>query len=107
MGFGAVIYLDAPPEDIAACVEDIDGRVNSRGTWQWSIIVFKPLRVAAGVHMWISGYLSDVYERILGRIEAEGYRITSCKKEKDKLMKFLTMFRPIPEHEDPGISIEP
>jgi hypothetical protein len=106
MGFGAVIYLDAAPADIASCVEDIDGRQNPRGTWQWSIVVFKPLLVAAGVHMWISGYLSDVYERILGRLESDGFRITSCKKDKDMLMKFLTMFRPLPEHVDPRRNAE-
>jgi len=44
MGFGVVIYLDSPPEGIAACIDDIDGRENSRGTWQWSIIVFRQNR---------------------------------------------------------------
>ena len=101
LGFGAVIYLNAPPEGIAACVDDIDGRENPRGTWQWSIIVLRPTRAAVGVHMWISGYLSAVYEQILARFESEGYRTATCKKEKDKLMQFLTLFHPLPEYVDP------
>jgi hypothetical protein len=102
LGFGVVIYLNAPPEGIAACVDDIDGRENSRGTWQWSILVLKPSRAAVGVHMWMSGYLSTVYEESLGRFESEGYRTATCKKEKDKLMQFLTLVHPLPEFVDPG-----
>src|SRR6266496_3083085 len=100
MGIGVVIYLNSPPEGITACLDDIDGRENSRGTWQWSIIVFRQSRVAVGVHMWMSGYLSTVYEQTLSRFESEGYRVASCKKEKDKLMQFLTLVHPVPESVD-------
>jgi hypothetical protein len=107
MGFGVVIYLNAPPEGIAACIDDIDGRENSRGTWQWSIIVFRQNRVAVGVHMWMSGYLSTIYGQTLSRFESEGYRIATCKKDKDRLMQFLTLVHPFPEHVDLRRNTEP
>ena len=107
MGFGVVIYLDSPPEGIAACIDDIDGRENSRGTWQWSIIVFRQNRVAVGVHMWMSGYLSAIYGQTLSRFESEGYRIATCKKDKDRLMQFLTLVHPFPEHVDLRRNTEP
>lgn len=102
MGFGVVVHLAAPPEGLAACVDDIDGRQNTRGTWQWSIFVFQQSRAAVGVHMWLRGYLSTVYEQTLACCESEGCRIASCQKDKDRLMQFLTLVHPLPEYVGPG-----
>jgi len=97
MGFGVVLYTDSPPEDIAICVDDIDGRENPKGTWQWSIFVFSSSRVAIAVHMWANGYLSEVYLQAIKRFESEGYKMASYKKEKDKLMEFLARLHPLAE----------
>jgi hypothetical protein len=97
MGFGIVVHLAAVPQGLEACLDDIDGRANSRGTWQWSVFVLERNRAAIGAHMWMSGYLSVVYNALLQVCELEGYQIASCKKEKDKLMRFLTAIHPLPE----------
>lgn len=101
MGFGAVVYLPFPPDEMATCVDDIDVRQNSKGTWQWSIFVLKESRAVLGVHMWMSGYLSSVYELVLSQCETEGYQVATFKKDKDKLMQFLTSIHRFPEYEDP------
>ncbi len=90
MGFGVaaeatVISLGA--DDLKLLV---DGRENPKGTLQWVVLVDSESRVALGVHTWMEAYLSPVYREMLRALGTTGYRVSSARKEKDGLMKFLT-----------------
>jgi hypothetical protein len=75
------------PDDLKGLV---DVRENAQGDLQWVVLVASDVRVALGVHSWIEGYLSPVYRNTLQALLRTGYRVTSVKREKDGLMKFLT-----------------
>jgi hypothetical protein len=68
----------------------VDGRENSKGTLQWVVLVARDARVAVGVHTWMETYLSPVYRNTLQALGATGFQVSSARKEKDGLMKFLT-----------------
>jgi len=88
--FGVVLELPALPVDLPKCEADIDVRDNRKGTWQWTIVVCPAARVIAGVHTWTKGYLTPVYESVLDHYRAQEFEVGSFRKEKDKLMVFLT-----------------
>lgn len=100
MGFGFVGVFPSLPKGMEACVDDIDVRENAKGTWQWSVICLRNEKVAVGAHMWMQGYLTPVYQHILSHLETDGYKVESFKKEKDKLMKFLTYALHLPEFQN-------
>ena len=68
----------------------VDIRENEKGDVQWVILTASHAQVAVGVHTWVEGYLSPVYREILETLAAEGYKVSSVKREKDGLLKFLT-----------------
>ena len=68
----------------------VDVRENSKGDLQWVILVARDAGLALGVHTWIEGYLSPVYRAIVEILMQTGCRVTSVRREKDGLMKFLT-----------------
>jgi len=107
MGFGLVATLPSIPEGVEACVDDIDTRDNPKGTWQWSVLALPARGAVIGAHMWMHGYLSSTYEQLIQRYESEGSRVATFKKEKDKLMKFLTLAAPLPEYDDTRGNIGP
>lgn len=108
MGFGLVAILPSVPNGIEACVEDIDTRENSKGTWQWSVLFFQKQDAVIGAHMWMQGYLSSTYQQLIQFYESNGNRVATFKKEKDKLMKFLTSISTIhlPEYEETRTNTE-
>jgi hypothetical protein len=75
------------PDDLKALV---DVRENEQGDLQWVVLVASDVRVALGVHTWVEGYLSPVYRDTFQALAGSGYRVTSVKREKDGVMKFLT-----------------
>jgi hypothetical protein len=90
LGFGAVVEvrdIEGFPEEFR---ELVDGRENSKGTWQWVVLVSPEHRKAAGLHTWIEGYLSPVYRALLAFLHEQGFEIESVRREKDGLMKVLT-----------------
>jgi hypothetical protein len=89
-GFGVVIESKAIPPDISAIESHVDARASGRGTWQWTVLACKVSETAVGVHTWTEGFLSPVYRQLLARCESEGWAVGSFKKEKDRLMQFLT-----------------
>src|SRR5262249_53344034 len=82
-----VANISLRPDDLKMLV---DVRENETGVLQWVILVATDARVALGVHTWMEGYLSPVYRATLEALQQAGYTITSVKREKDGLMKFLT-----------------
>jgi len=68
----------------------VDIRENSRGDVQWVVLAAVDRQVAVGVHTWMETYLSPAYRSILLSLQSAGARITSVRREKDGLMKFLT-----------------
>jgi hypothetical protein len=87
----AVRDITLSPSDLQ---ELIDGRENVKGTWQWVVLVSDSKKAALGVHTWIEGYLSPVYRDLLGELQGTEYQVTSVRKEKDGLLKFLTAAKP-------------
>jgi hypothetical protein len=107
LGFGLVAILPSAPEGVEACVDDIDTRQNAKGTWQWSVLSLREQGAVIGAHMWMQGYLSSTYEQLIRSYESEGHKVATFKKEKDKLMQFLSSFARLPEYEDPRSNTEP
>lgn len=95
--FGVIVRHKTFPQDIATCIDNIDGRNNSKGTWQWSIVVDESLRAVIGVHVWMQGRLTGVFEEALASYKQQGYQVCVCRKDKDALMKFLSALHPLPE----------
>lgn len=89
-GFGVIIDVPTLPADVDTIDDSIDARDNNKGTWQWTILVCQEPKSIIAVHTWIAGFLTPIYEALLERYRIEGYEIGTFKKEKDKLMKFLT-----------------
>jgi hypothetical protein len=90
MAYGVVAEVAAislSPDDLKILV---DVRENPKGTLQWVILVASHARVAIGVHTWMEGYLSPVYRGTLQALSEAGFQVSSAKREKDGLMKFLT-----------------
>ena len=90
MAYGVVAVVGAvslSPDDLKTLV---DVRENQSGTLQWVILTSRDARVALGVHTWIEGRLSPVYRDILQALDEASYHITSTRRDKDGLMKFLT-----------------
>jgi len=101
LGFGAVLEV----RDIAGFPEEfaplVDGRANPKGTWQWLVLVSRQGRAACGLHTWVAGFLSPVYQELLIRLALHGYEVSRARKEKDGVMRLLTAAssRRIPEFE--------
>jgi hypothetical protein len=90
IAYGVVVDLSTislKPEDLK---ELVDVRENSRGDMQWVVLTAVDRKVAVGVHTWIEAYLSPAYQAILLSLQSAGFNITSIKRDKDGLMKFLT-----------------
>jgi len=90
IAYGVVVdvsTISLKPDDLKALV---DVRENSRGDVQWVVLTAVDRQVAVGVHTWIEAYLTPAYQAILLSLKSAGFRITSVKREKDGLMKFLT-----------------
>ncbi len=100
MGFGLVAILPSAPNGVKVCVDDIDTRENSKGTWQWSVLHFQEHGAVIGAHMWMQGYLSSTYQQLIQSYESDGNKVATFKKEKDKLMKFLTSAVLLPEYDE-------
>nr|NJM04325.1 hypothetical protein [Desulfobacula sp.] len=89
-GYGAIIKVPTIPNGIDKIDDSIDIRDNQNGTWQWTILVCQESNSIIAVHTWMAGFLTPIYEALLNSYRTEGYEVGNFKKEKDKLMKFLT-----------------
>jgi hypothetical protein len=91
-GFAFGVIIEAPflPADVAALVDAIDTRTHGKGCWQRTIFACEPLKVAVGVHTWMEVALTPAFRAALDHFQSLGYKAGSFKKEKDRLMQFLT-----------------
>jgi len=90
IAYGVVVdvsTISLKPDDLKALV---DVRENSRGDVQWVVLTAVDRQIAVGVHTWIEAYLTPAYQAILLSLKSARFRVTSVKREKDGLMKFLT-----------------
>jgi hypothetical protein len=87
--FGTVLNF----ERLAPSVQDLEiyvaDRVQRGGTWQWLVVVDQQQRTATGVHMWMPGYLTPVYERLLQHFAAIGYACESSTRKPGKFWQRL------------------
>ncbi len=90
MAFGVVAEAMVTSLDAEDLKVLVDGRANPKGTLQWVVLVASEPRVALGVHTWMEAYLSPAYRHTIRALETAGYQVSSARKEKDGLMKFLT-----------------
>jgi len=88
--FGVVIEVSVIPADLPLIEQSIDTRALIKPVWQWNILACQESQLAVGVHTWTEGYLSPLFRQIMERYQDNGYTVGSFKKEKDRLMKFLT-----------------
>ncbi len=89
-GFGVIVESAAIPQDLTAIEASIDIRANGKGTWQWTVFVCPPSRIAIGVHTWVEGFLTSTYRQLIDHYQGSGYTVTSARKEKDGVMRVLT-----------------
>ncbi len=89
-GFGVLIEFDATPKYLSAVHDWVETRANNEGTWQWAVLASGEAQVALGVHTWTEGYLSPVYRDLLDHYRSIGFTVEGIKKDKDRLMQFLT-----------------
>ncbi|WP_092273402.1 MULTISPECIES: hypothetical protein [unclassified Duganella] len=78
--FGVVLHFSSeapPPSQLESFIDD---RARNRGTWQWLVVVDQARREAYGIHMWANGYLTPVFEVLLGHLDGEGYTVTKRLK---------------------------
>jgi hypothetical protein len=83
-GFGAILrYASASPRigDVGHLVDD---RGRPRATWQWLIVVDASTKRVYGIHMWMRGYLTPVYEALIKHYEDSGYASQSVIKQPSK-----------------------
>ncbi|MDH3583338.1 MAG: hypothetical protein OER86_03905 [Phycisphaerae bacterium] len=91
LAFGVVLDLAELPDAADGMVDHVDTRNNSRGVWQWTIAGVSQLKLALGVHTWMAVSTTEIYRLLLFNLaENEGWSVGDFKKEKDKLMSFLT-----------------
>ena len=68
----------------------VDAYENEKGTMQWVILLAGDPREVTGVHTWIEGYVSPVYRAVLQALKERGCQVSSVRKEKDGVLRFLT-----------------
>jgi hypothetical protein len=83
--FGTVLHCQTGAPSIAEMAALIDTKSRSEGTWQWLIVTDHDSRRAYGVHTWMQGYLTPVYQQLLKQLEQENYQCSSMAREPDKL----------------------
>ena len=88
--YGAIIDVPTTPDGIDNIGESIDNRDNKNGAWQWIILVCQESKSVVAIHTWTVGFLTPIYEAIIARYRSDGYNVGVFKKDKDKLMQFLT-----------------
>lgn len=88
--YGVIIDISYMPDKIDMIAESIDTRDNNKGTWQWVILICSETKSIIAIHTWVAGFLTPIYEAVLSSYASLGYKVGDFKKEKDKLMKFLT-----------------
>ncbi len=82
--FGAILNFKRSAPSVQELAHYIADRAQRGGTWQWLLVVDEQQRRVAGVHMWMSGYLTPVYESLLRHFNANGYACESSTKEPGK-----------------------
>jgi hypothetical protein len=93
--FGTVLryrHLAPPADSLARFVDD---RARAAGTWQWIILVDEDARQASGTHMWMSGYLTPVYEALLKHYERQGYACRAVTRAPGRLWTRLWAVRDV------------
>ena len=89
MAYGIVIEA-ASLQSFDGLQEVVDARDNSKGTFQWVVLLAPDAPVVIGVHTWIEGFLSPVFRNTLDALRRERFDVTSVTRPKDGLMTALT-----------------
>lgn len=87
--FGVVLHYTHTSPSAADVEHLIDDRARSRATWQWIIVVNNSSKHVYGVHMWMRGYLTPVYETLIKHFENLGYLSQSIAKQPSKFWNRL------------------
>lgn len=87
--FGVVLHYNQTSPNAADVEYLIDDRARSRATWQWIIVVNNSSKHVYGVHMWMRGYLTPVYEGLIKHFENSGYLCQSVTKQPSKFWNRL------------------
>jgi hypothetical protein len=83
--FGVVLQFTCDPPEPGKMSYFIDTKARLRDTWQWVIVCDHALKTAYGIHTWMHGYLTPVYENLLHQLEQAGYKCTSQDLPTDKV----------------------
>lgn len=94
MGFGAVLAVESV-EPVGSVFEaEIDIRNRGKGTWQWTILHSSIERLCVGYHTWTHGFITSIFQDILRRFDAQGYRVNDQKARMDRFMNVATKWTP-------------
>ena len=103
LGFGTILESRDYLPGIENLHEAIDTRQKEKSVWQWLIVKLENPRICIGIHTWMHVFLTKYYNHYLNEFRKEGYQVESFKKEKDKIMAFLSKFAPkgsMPEYDN-------
>ena len=79
--FGVVLHYSGTLPNTSDITYLVDDRARPKATWQWIIVVNTSAKRVYGVHMWMRGYLTPVYEELFKHFENMDYVSKSVTKE--------------------------
>jgi hypothetical protein len=83
--FGTILRYQNQAPDSSTVEPFIADTAQSKGTWQWCIAIDEASRQAHGVHMWMRGYLTPVYEELMAHFEQSGYKCSTKTKAPSRM----------------------
>jgi len=101
--FGVILDLQSIPDGSETINDSIDIRENGKGTWQWTILSISNIKSTVGVHTWVKGWLTPVYEDLMAHYESCGHQVGTFKKEKGKVLELLTTVARLGSLHDTGV----
>jgi hypothetical protein len=87
--FGMILKgFEFSPADVEKWVDNF---ATQKPVCQWIVAVDGKSKAADGVHTWMKGATTPIYEGILGDFEAQGYEVSNRAKHLRGFMKFAMM----------------
>lgn len=91
LGFGLVLHeFECDP---LLQYDAVDDWANSKGVCQWIIVLDEAQKSANGIHMWLSGRMTPVFEEIIAKCHEEGWTTTNKYKQLPSLQRWFRVLQ--------------